>query len=222
MTMKNIIAAITAIACTASVASAQSPAQTAPKSATDFTNADDVGPKAPGTATAYAIGGSLLGPALIGLAVLKNNNTPIADGRRGTDESTAITQSLAVAGGVAMLVAPSAGRWYAGEIGTGPILIRGAGAAIMVLGVGQAVSNLACGHGDSSCSDNRSGASAVLLGGAIFIGGTIYDIVTSGDAARRYNHKHNNSTLSSLSVAPIAHRSNSTGNVTGLSLTGSF
>jgi hypothetical protein len=209
--MKNIIAAVAAIACTASVASAQSPG------ATDFTRSDDVGPKSPGIATAYSIGGSLLGPALIGLAVLNHN--------RGEAEDRIIepvTDSLVMAGGVAMLVAPSAGRWYAGEIGTGPMLIRGAGAAIMVLGVGQAASNLACGHGDSSCSDNRSGASAVLRGGAIFIGGTIYDIVTAGDAARRYNHKHNNSTLSSLSVAPIAHRSNSSGNVTGLSLTGSF
>jgi hypothetical protein len=33
-----------------------------------------------------------------------------------------------------MVVAPSAGRWYAGEVGTVPILVRGAGVYLLFAG----------------------------------------------------------------------------------------
>jgi hypothetical protein len=154
----------------------------------------------------------LLGPALIGLAIINDERSS-----GGSD----LTYGLVWTGGAAMIATPSAGRWYAGEVGVAPMLIRTAGAAVILFGVGQAFSNIDCEPGER-CNDDNSGAIA-LVGSGMLIGGTIYDIVTAGDAARRYNHNHrNNSTLSSLSVAPIAHRSNSTGNVTGLSLTGSF
>lgn len=116
---------------------------------------------------------------------------------------------LALAGAVGMLIGPSLGHWYAGQYVTGGLLIRGAGAALVLGGLVQALDDFGC---EGSCGSE--GATLALAGAAVFIGGTLYDLATAGRAAREWNEKH-------LDMGPMVVSSVS-GPVAGLGVAGSF
>lgn len=117
---------------------------------------------------------------------------------------------LALAGAIGMLVGPSLGHWYAGRFVTGGMLMRGAGAALMLGGVVQALDELGC---DGSCGSS-DGATLVIAGAAVFVGGTLYDLATAGRAARKWNERH-------LDMGPTVV-SSASGPVPGLGVAGSF
>jgi hypothetical protein len=166
---------------------------------------DDTGPKSPNTAIGRALLGSLVGAGLFAVGV-------------GSE-----TVEGAGLGIVALVVAPSAGRWYAGEFGTGPMLVRGLGAASLVTGVAAAfgASYNDCRDCDNS-KDKEQASLLITAGGIALLGGTIYDIATAGDAARRYNRAHRESGLQSLQISPLLKRNQNSGDVAGLSLSGAF
>jgi hypothetical protein len=212
--MKSIA---TAVACsvvvfTGSSAFAQNPPGAA--ASIDFRVAKpSEGPKSVETAKQLAVAGSLLGPAIAGVGFF-------AGGRANRN-------LVAVGLGVSVF-APSAGRWYADEVGTGLIAVRATGGAVVAAGLLYYAFGEYCtsfcfkSEQEYKATELKSGGTSVMLAGAaIVIAGSIFDIATTGDAVRRYNQKH--SALSTLKIAPmIQPATSSRGTVTGLSMTGSF
>lgn len=160
------------------------------------------GPRSPSTATGYALLGTLAGPALTALAIAASNDD--------NDDLAAGLGWLAAAG---YLAGPAAGRWYAGESGAGTILVRTGGAGLLIAGLASSICL-------DSCEEQGSGPGIAMLSGAgLFIGATIYDIATAGDAARDYNRAHRKS--QSLTLLPLVKQSEGH-TTTGLALSGSF
>jgi hypothetical protein len=181
---KGMRLAITAaIALSSSVAAAQ-PAMTQPASGPHGEELSE------NTALAWSVGGTLGAYSAIGLAA--------ATGSDG----------LATAGILGALVAPSFGHWYAGTWLTRGMGLRALGITTFVVGV--LADNEGCGglfysgHGDpvpEDCSDNfrtTKGTALIFTGIAMFVGGTIDDVVTAPRRARRHNEH-----IQSLAVAPI-------------------
>jgi FtsH-binding integral membrane protein len=147
--------------------------------------------------------GTLVGPGVLLLAVAASNNRSNNDG---------LTQALVFTGLTAMLLGPSAGRWYAGETGAGQIALRGAGVSLMFVG---AIASICL----DSCSGDNTGPGVLILGGlGLFVGSTIYDVATAGDAARRYNHMHHGQ---QFSIAPTYNKRDGV-TTSGLMVSGSF
>jgi hypothetical protein len=117
---------------------------------------------------------------------------------------------LALAGAIGMLVGPSLGHWYAGRYATGGLLMRGAGVALVLGGLVQALDDLGC---DGSCGGS-DGETLAIAGAAVFVGGTLYDLATAGRAAREWNERH-------LDMGPTVV-SSASGPVPGLGVAGSF
>ncbi|MBP9088729.1 MAG: hypothetical protein KBG15_21575 [Kofleriaceae bacterium] len=166
------------------------------------------GPKSPAAATGYAVLGALSGPVLLGLAAA------VPNGNRGSDQSTLGLGLLSVVG---FLAGPSAGRWYAGELGGGPLLARCFGSGLVLLGAASV-----------------RGGPENLLPFLVAVGGVgslvvvtaIYDVATAGDRAREYNRNHRSRGGANLTFAPLVQRSEgrtgTMGTTTGLMLGGSF
>ena len=199
-TCTSIIIAATVL--TASVASFATPVSAEPTAdaPTDFhfaTSAPNAAPAEDGDkreATGYAlsIGGSLIGPALW-LA-----------GALGTHDGLTVATGVA-----ATIVLPSAGHWYAHQVSAGPMLLRGAGAAVMALAfVGDA----------DGTNAPAQGYKPIVLGGALMFAGAIWDIATTGSAVRDYNHDH----YLDVSIVPTVMRTANNSYSTGLALGGSF
>lgn len=182
---------------------------TAAASAPSPATADDGehGPKSPSTATGYAALGILSGPVFLGLAVA------VGDGG-----SEGLATGLGLLSAFGFLAGPSAGRWYVGELGGGPLIARGLGAGLMLGGV-------AASFCWDNCGDNSSAETAIFAGLGLYVGATIYDLATAGDVAREYNRNHRRSSTN-LTFAPMVKRSEGpgglTGTTTGLMLGGSF
>jgi hypothetical protein len=210
--MKSI-AVILAMVASIPPAFAQSPGVSA--SSIDLQTAKPTeGPKSIATATQLAVAGSLLGPVIAGVGFFASDTTN--------------ADLVAVGLGVSIL-APSAGHWYANELGSGPMAVRAAGGAI----VGAGALYYSFGKFCDSCFNNKDkndqtatniksdGEAIMIAGVAIVVAGSIYDIATTGDAVTRYNQKH--SVLSSMTVAPmIQPATSSRGTVTGVSMSGAF
>jgi hypothetical protein len=196
--MKTTIATaaiVTTLSGSATLALAQSPGATSRSTLVNVPATGELGPKSPESATLLAVAGSLIGPIMIMTG----------------------DQTLALGGAVAMIAAPSAGRWYSNEVGTFPLLVRGVGATALVAGL-----TTVCWEDCTQQTSSESNENLLIGGALLLVGGTIYDIATAGDAARRYNRNHNR-VLSSLQVAPMVQpRTATAGNITGLSVSGAF
>jgi len=156
--------------------------------------------KKPGTAQLLAVGATGLGL----LAVFG-----------GADDNN---EELALAGAALTLIGPSAGHIYAGENGHAVkmTLLRTAGLLTFAWGAVEST------QGDciDYCyeDDSSEGETAMYLGGAVFVIGTLYDLYDSGRAARRYNEK----AARALTLGPTMMSSARGGTSPGVALSGSF
>lgn len=113
-------------------------------------------------------------------------------------------------GAAGALVLPSAGHWYAGEAGGVGLVTRGAGLALFISGAIRAEREVdGC---DGGCSTTDDAELRLWAGFGLFIAGTIYDIATSGSAARAHNER-----LRKMMVAPTVQPGGG-----GLALVGQF
>jgi hypothetical protein len=115
----------------------------------------------------------LLGTAL----AVAGTVAPIAVLAMATNESSSNQDHAVLAFTVTAVLAPSAGHWYAGELGGVGLGIRAAGAVLFISAVAKA---------DAGADASTEG----WLSLGILAGGAIYDIATSGDAVRDWNKKH--------------------------------
>ena len=117
--------------------------------------------------TLLALGGTAV-PVLMFVAAIN-----IRDGDTG--------MNLALASFATMIVAPSAGHWYAGKILTAGMGLRALGGTVAVL----SLMVLAASEGDAT------GAETAFWCGTITLGvGAVYDIATAGSAVDEWNEKH--------------------------------
>jgi hypothetical protein len=118
-----------------------------------------------------------------------------------------------VPGVVGLFIGPSVGHWYAGSSNLGGIALRTAAFGIVVVGLSEFYSDSV--HDGVSAAELRRNyrrGGAIMFGGlGLFAGSALYDIVTAGNAARRWNREH------VLTVAPLVAPSS-----TGLVVTGHF
>jgi len=158
--------------------------------------------KRPGTAQALAVGVTGLGlVAILG----------------GADDNN---EELALAGLGMMLIGPSAGHIYAGENGHAlkMTLLRTGGFLTFLWGAVKQTSSYDCiDYCYEDTSDNE-GETAMYLGGAVFVLGTLYDIYDSGRAARRYNTK----AARALTLGPTMMSAAQGQTSPGVALSGSF
>jgi hypothetical protein len=157
------------------------------------------------TALELSLGGTLASYGAIGLAIALRGNG--AAGYIGT------------AGMIGTLIAPTFGHWYAGAIVTRGMGLRAGGLVVFV--IGALADNEGCSlvYGDpqsepADCGDDfrtKKGTALMFTGIAMFVGGTVDDIVTAPRRARR----RNDTLRASLAVAPYVHRDSG-----GLVLTG--
>ena len=144
--------------------------------------------------------GTLLGPALVAVA--------ISEGDEATGPLHAEFWPMMAAGGVAMIIGPSLGNWYAGRLDSTGLNLRLGGAVAAGLGAAMAISAF-------SFDDNHDGQFAVggliaLAGVGMVATGTVLDLISAPRAAAEHNRHH-------LAFAPIAGPKQ-----TGLMLAGTF
>ena len=84
-----------------------------------------------------------------------------------------------------LLVGPSAGHLYAGEWAhaLGMSALRTAGALVLTIGLVNATTT----YSDGPQPDHRNATSMMLVGGAAYVIGTLYDIYDARSAVRRAN-----------------------------------
>ena len=159
--------------------------------------------------------------AMVTTAVAQPSLTPISDPEPPPipvapvvrEKSEVVATGLALGttlGGAAMFVGPSAGHIYAGENGhaVGMTLLRGAGAATFLYGL---MTDTIVADGPKEYSQHASARPLMVLGAAVFLGGTLYDMFDAHRAVRRANAENG------VVVAPmISARS------AGVAVAGSF
>lgn len=133
-------------------------------------------------ATLLALGGTL-SPILIGrgMAALPDDTPGPVYG---------VGAALLLGG---LVVGPSAGHWYADELATTGLAVRGGGLLAMLLGVvTMPCMGDECGGGDDDDGEGRlaGGITLLLAGAAAVVVGDIIDLADADDAARRYNDSH--------------------------------
>lgn len=162
-------------------------------------------PKSEYVATALSVVGSLAGPALLigGISI----------GVRDCASCGTVGDGVFAAGVAATVVAPSAGSIYAGKLGTRGMAMRGAGVGMIAGAVTLAESS--CTDG-SACEPGAQLALAVV-GAALVVGGSAYDIYDAHDNARAYNERHR----VSATLAPMVARTPD-GTRSGLAVVGTF
>ena len=127
-----------------------------------------------GTALAIALGGTA---ASYGMLIL---------GAEMEDRGNA-GHTLATIGAVGTLIAPSAGRWYAGSGGWRGLALRLAGVGTSALALGALLSECPL-FSEHSC--NPAGAAVLGIAAAgLYVGGTIDDIVMAPRDARAHNER---------------------------------
>ena len=159
------------------------------------------------TATWLSAGGTVAAYSLVALSSSVNS---------GRDTSP----SLGVVALAATFVAPSLGHWYAGTYLTRGLGLRVGAAGVAFLGAAVAISCSGLGHDDDQpdgdcTTSNAVGIGLLVVGGGMFIGGTIDDIVQAPRRVDRINAERRGIQLHGL--MPMADRDR-----VGLALTGGF
>jgi hypothetical protein len=126
-----------------------------------------------------------------------------------TMDNRDLRAGVVIAGGIAMIVGPSAGHWYAGRWRpTSGAVVRGIGLGVATLGLVVAAANcnweIAYDNYVHSCSprDSTFGIAAITVGLATFVGGAIYDIWTTPRDVERENARRA-STPRAWTMAPM-------------------
>ena len=199
-----------------SLALAAPPSLTAPTPGTELPRSAAQA-KSPTKAFEYSLAGTLIPLGLFALGAA-------AEGNNGVDND--LSTSLMLTGIAGIMIGPSAGHFYAegGLVKTPGLAMRAGGASAFVLGgiiyVGEAIggSSSCILANDPACESPPPGnlGPALIFGGlALVTVGTIYDIATAGDSARRANRSH-----SRLRIAPVlAKRDNG---FHGIAVSGTF
>jgi hypothetical protein len=157
-------------------------------------------------ATTLAIGGSVIGPALLAMAIQGDRAGPPLD---------AAVIPLLVSGSAVVVLGPSAGNWYAHKGLSAGLALRAAGCVSLLIGGSLVASEL------FSTDTGASGVVGVGLGiagiGALATG-TVLDIVEAHRSVNTYNREH---AVRRLSIAPVVAWSNGVRHG-GLAIAGSF
>jgi hypothetical protein len=161
----------------------------------------NVAPRNPRTATALAVVGALLGPAMMMSATKLENN--------GQNEKAA--NALGLGGAFVMLVGPSWGHWYGGKALTGGLGLRALGMGMVMVG---AVMMVSCIFDEGDCPEETAAGLLFLGGSGSYVAGTVWDLATAAKQVRKWNAEH-------VSVTPMAMRTDR-GAAAGLALSGSF
>ncbi len=173
--------------------------------------------KSPDKAFGYSLAGTLIPVGLFALGAA-------AEGKNGADND--LSTSLMLTGIAGIMIGPSAGHFYVegGLVKTPGLAMRAGGASAFVLGgiiyIGEVVgsSSTCILANEPACEGPPPGnlGPALIFGGlALVTVGTIYDIATAGDSARRANRA-----ASRLRLAPVfAKRDNG---FHGIAVSGSF
>lgn len=119
-----------------------------------------------------------------------------------------------VTGVFALLLGPSAGRWYAGDGSLAGLGLRVLGGATALAGAALEAQR-ACDDDSTSCSVDGGAVALVVTGAGLWIGSTVVDTVLAHRSARRWNERH------AVTVSPTAFATGS-GTSTGLVVTGRF
>jgi len=148
------------------------------------------------TALLLSLGGTAASWTLVGVAVAMDN--------QGNSRTAA---NLAALGLVGTFFAPSFGHWYARSFLSRGLGLRAAGVstellAFMVLVV----------EGVTGQDNSRLAEGVAIAGAALYVAGTVDDIVTAPGSARRYNQRFQN-----LAVVPMIRP-----DAGGVMLTGRF
>ncbi len=154
-------------------------------------------PKSETTALLLSLGGTLLP---VGLAI----------GAASSTDSPRTYSWLAVSTVVSATFGPSIGHWYAGKGATRGLGLRLAGGATALLGVGLALAECPISFSGDPCEPGL-GIVLLAIGGAVFVGGMVDDVVTAPRRVWRYNQERG------FGVAPVVTPSS-----TGLALGGRF
>jgi hypothetical protein len=156
--------------------------------------ADD---KSPATAMLLSLGSTAAGIAVTAVSADENSDVGVAIGL-----------------GVTVL-GPSTGHWYAGEPATIGLAARVLGAGAFLYGAANL--QLLCGLGGdrTRCTGDDSAPTFLAVGGALVLGGAIYDVATAPGAVARANDARR------VSLAPTVVRGASH-LAPGLALAGSF
>jgi hypothetical protein len=195
LAMTSTVVAQPAALPTPTIAASQLPSSARSSGVNEQTSNMD--PKSPQEARRRALIGTAVGPLLL-----------VAAKVAASAGSIEASLGLGLAGFGAIAAGPSAGHWYAGESNLGMIALRTVGVTTAFVGLAMAH----CGSGEC----DPVGSAVAFSGFAVVAGTTIYDVVTAGDAVRRYNRKSH-----SLSIAPTLLR-NGTDSRVGFSLSGKF
>ncbi|HWO22230.1 MAG TPA: hypothetical protein VNO30_25905 [Kofleriaceae bacterium] len=157
-----------------------------------------------GTALALSLGGTIGSYSLIFGAALAGEGSAEAAGL------------MATAGAVGVWIAPSFGHWYAGKYFTRGLGMRLGAGAVVVLGALVALGEdpISYGHDDPPEEDGEAviGPAIMIAGAALFVAGTIDDIVQAPGRVARINRER-----AGLAVAPLLAP-----NTAGFSLAGRF
>jgi hypothetical protein len=137
-------------------------------------NADPPEPRDEGTATLLSVLGTA-GP-LVMLAA-----TAALVEKDGLERSSATLGVLSIA---SLYALPSAGHWYSSKAWTRGFAIRTAGVVIGGLALVAVIKNADC---HCFCDDGDSNVYLMGFGGAIVVGGAVYDIATASSRARAVN-----------------------------------
>ena len=127
------------------------------------------------------------------------------------------SDALALAGAAGLLLAPSAGHWYSGQLMTRGLGLRLGGVAVtsgaILLAMGDSCVPLCDGQTSDLDGDDSMLVVIGLAGAGLFAAGVIHDIVTADDAARDYNNEQ----ARRVTIAPTAGRDQM-----GVAVIGSF
>jgi hypothetical protein len=135
---------------------------------------DQLDAKDPGTATLLSIGGTVAPLALVAAGA--------GAGAQGNGSSGA----LLAAGIGGLVIGPSLGEWYAHDYFSPGLGLRGAGAALIIAGLGcfNGIAGPPCPPRDNS------GTAVAVIGAVVIAGGTLCDLLTAGRSAREWNAAH--------------------------------
>jgi hypothetical protein len=153
------------------------------------------------TTTARAETAELKSERTATAATVAGTLAPIAMMVAASQVDDAAAGPLALAGAAGLVLAPSAGHWYSGEIMTRGLVLRLAGVMVATSALIMAFDDdclLYCpgaaprpiiSHSDPE-GDNGMMAGLALVGAGLFVAGVVHDIATADDAAREYNRTH--------------------------------
>ncbi len=134
------------------------------------------------TALAASVGGTLVSWTLVITA------GSMIGSRRG---ETALSSGLLATGAIGTFLAPSAGHWYAGTAVTRGLGLRALGAGSALLGF---AATLDC-EPNQPCDGSPIFVGGLLLGAALYLGGTIDDIRQAPRRVRGINTQRGSAVL---------------------------